>query len=60
MKRAILIHRTDFAAVVALVVAAFAVAAYILRHQPAFTFGRTACVFRATPPSVPPDGEGLI
>jgi len=47
VKRAILIHRTDFAAVVALVVAAFAVAAYILRHQPAFTFGQSYYQVRA-------------
>jgi phospholipid/cholesterol/gamma-HCH transport system substrate-binding protein len=41
VRRAISIHRRDFAAIAALVVIAFAVAAYILRHQPAFTFGQS-------------------
>ena len=47
MRRAIAIHRTDFAAVIVLIVAAFAVAAYILRHQPAFTFGQSYYKVRA-------------
>ena len=40
VKRAILVHRRDFAAIAGLAVLAVAVAAYILGHQPAFTFGR--------------------
>jgi phospholipid/cholesterol/gamma-HCH transport system substrate-binding protein len=40
VKRAILIHRRDFLAIVALLVAAIAVVGYILEHQPAFTFGK--------------------
>ncbi len=38
MKRAILVHRVDFIAIVGLVVAALAVVIYVLAHQPAFTF----------------------
>lgn len=41
MKRAISIHRQDFAAILALLVAAAGVAAYILGHQPSFTFGQS-------------------
>ena len=41
MRRAISIHRRDFAAIAGLVVIAFVVAGYILRHQPAFTFGQS-------------------
>ena len=41
MKRAIRVHRADFAAIVVLVVAAIAVTAYILEHQPSFVFGQT-------------------
>ena len=41
MKRAILVHRRDFAAIAGLAVLAVAVAAYILGHQPAFTFGQS-------------------
>jgi phospholipid/cholesterol/gamma-HCH transport system substrate-binding protein len=41
VKRAIREHRTDFTAIVALVLAAIAVGGYILLHQPAFTFGRS-------------------
>ncbi len=41
MKRAIIIHRQDFAAVAALFVAAIAVVVYILEHQPSFTFGQS-------------------
>jgi phospholipid/cholesterol/gamma-HCH transport system substrate-binding protein len=47
MRRAISIHRRDFAAIVALVVAAVVVGAYILRHQPAFTFGQSYYTVRA-------------
>ena len=41
MKRAILTHRRDFVAIAVLVVAAFVVTAYILDHQPSFTFGQS-------------------
>jgi phospholipid/cholesterol/gamma-HCH transport system substrate-binding protein len=41
MRRAILTHRLDFAAMAALVVAAFGVTAYILKHQPSFVFGQS-------------------
>jgi phospholipid/cholesterol/gamma-HCH transport system substrate-binding protein len=41
VKRAILVHRRDFAAIAGLAVLAVAVAAYILGHQPAFTFGQS-------------------
>ena len=41
MKRAILTHRRDFAAIAVLVVAAALVTGYILRHQPSFTFGQS-------------------
>jgi phospholipid/cholesterol/gamma-HCH transport system substrate-binding protein len=41
VKRAIATHRGDLAAIVALVVAAFGVSAYILGHQPSFVFGQT-------------------
>jgi phospholipid/cholesterol/gamma-HCH transport system substrate-binding protein len=47
VKRAIVIHRSDFAAIAALVVAAIAVAAYILLHQPAFTFGQSFYTVKA-------------
>jgi phospholipid/cholesterol/gamma-HCH transport system substrate-binding protein len=40
VKRAIAIHRKDFAAILALVAAAFGVITYILRHQPAFNFNQ--------------------
>jgi phospholipid/cholesterol/gamma-HCH transport system substrate-binding protein len=40
VKRAIATHRTDFAAIAAMVVAAVAVTVYILKHQPAFVFGQ--------------------
>jgi phospholipid/cholesterol/gamma-HCH transport system substrate-binding protein len=39
MKRAIRVHRQDFIAILVLVVAALAVVVYILKHQPAFSFG---------------------
>ncbi len=41
MKRAIREHRFDFAAIAALIVAAFAVTIYILEHQPSFVFGQS-------------------
>jgi phospholipid/cholesterol/gamma-HCH transport system substrate-binding protein len=41
VRRAIAIHRRDFAAILALVVAALGVVTYILRHQPAFHFGQS-------------------
>ena len=47
MKRAIREHRTDFAAIAALVVAAIGVIGYILEHQPAFVFGQSYYTVRA-------------
>jgi phospholipid/cholesterol/gamma-HCH transport system substrate-binding protein len=41
VKRAIVTHRTDFIAVIALLLAAIAVTAYILDHEPAFTFAHS-------------------
>jgi phospholipid/cholesterol/gamma-HCH transport system substrate-binding protein len=41
VKRAIVIHRTDFIAILSLVAIAIAVVVYILDHQPAFTLGRS-------------------
>jgi len=41
MKRAIVIHRSDFIAILSLVAIAIAVVAYILKHQPSFTLGRS-------------------
>lgn len=41
MKRAIVVHRQDFIAIIALVLASIAVVAYILEHQPAFGFGKS-------------------
>jgi phospholipid/cholesterol/gamma-HCH transport system substrate-binding protein len=41
VKRAILVHRNDFIAIVVLVVLAAAVVIYILDHQPAFTLGKS-------------------
>ncbi len=41
MKRAISVHRQDFAAILVLLLAAAAVVIYILGHQPAFTFGQS-------------------
>jgi phospholipid/cholesterol/gamma-HCH transport system substrate-binding protein len=41
MRRAIAIHRRDFAAILALIVASLGVVTYILRHQPAFHFGQS-------------------
>ena len=47
MKRAIRMHRVDFIAIVALVALAIFVVAYILEHQPAFTFGQSYYVVKA-------------
>jgi phospholipid/cholesterol/gamma-HCH transport system substrate-binding protein len=47
VKRAILIHRRDFAAIIALVIAAIAVVGYILEHQPSFTLGKSYYTVRA-------------
>jgi phospholipid/cholesterol/gamma-HCH transport system substrate-binding protein len=47
VKRAISTHRWDFAAIAALVVAAFGVTAYILGHQPSFVFGKSYYTVRA-------------
>jgi phospholipid/cholesterol/gamma-HCH transport system substrate-binding protein len=41
VKRAIIVHRTDFIAIISLVVIALAVVIYILEHQPAFTFAKS-------------------
>ncbi len=41
MRRALGAHRRDFVAILGLVVLAGAIAAYILLHQPAFTFGQS-------------------
>ena len=47
MKRAIMIHRIDFAAIVALVIGAIFVSGYILEHQPAFVFGQSYYTVKA-------------
>jgi phospholipid/cholesterol/gamma-HCH transport system substrate-binding protein len=52
VKRAILIHRRDFIAIIALVLGAIAVTSYIFAHQPAFTgiaglFGRSYYTVKA-------------
>jgi phospholipid/cholesterol/gamma-HCH transport system substrate-binding protein len=47
VKRAILVHRQDFIAIVALVVAALAVSIYILEHQPAFGIGKSYYTVKA-------------
>ena len=47
MKRAILIHRQDFIAILALVVLAVAVVVYILDHQPSFTLGKSYYTVKA-------------
>jgi phospholipid/cholesterol/gamma-HCH transport system substrate-binding protein len=47
VKRAIKNHRVDFVAIFVLVLAAFAVTAYILEHQPAFNFGRSYYTVKA-------------
>ena len=41
MRRAIGMHRFDFVAIAGLIVAALAVTAYILDHQPSFVFGKS-------------------
>jgi phospholipid/cholesterol/gamma-HCH transport system substrate-binding protein len=47
VKRAILTHRFDFAAIAALIVAAIGVTIYILEHQPSFVFGQSYYTVRA-------------
>jgi phospholipid/cholesterol/gamma-HCH transport system substrate-binding protein len=47
MKRAIAVHRVDLAAIAVLVVLAVVVVGYILKHQPAFTFGRSYYTVKA-------------
>jgi phospholipid/cholesterol/gamma-HCH transport system substrate-binding protein len=47
VKRAILIHRGDFIAIVTLVVLAIATVTYILTHQPSFTFGKSYYTVKA-------------
>jgi phospholipid/cholesterol/gamma-HCH transport system substrate-binding protein len=47
VRRGLSAHRTDFLAIVALVAIAIAVAAYVLYHQPAFTFNQSYYTVRA-------------
>jgi phospholipid/cholesterol/gamma-HCH transport system substrate-binding protein len=47
VKRAVREHRTDFAAIAALVLAAIGVSLYILEHQPSFVFGQTYYTVKA-------------
>ena len=47
MRRALKAHRRDFVAILVLVAGALAVAAYILYHQPSFTFGQSYYTVRA-------------
>jgi phospholipid/cholesterol/gamma-HCH transport system substrate-binding protein len=47
MKRAIRIHRNDFAAILVLLAMAIVVVAYILGHQPSFTLGQSYYTVRA-------------
>ena len=47
MKRAIIIHRKDFAAIIALLLGAIAVGGYILLHQPAFTLFKSYYTVKA-------------
>jgi phospholipid/cholesterol/gamma-HCH transport system substrate-binding protein len=47
VKRAILSHRQDFIAIVALVAGALAVVIYILEHQPSFTLGKSYYTVKA-------------
>jgi len=47
VKRAIRIHRRDFAAIIALFLSAIAVTGYIFAHQPAFTFLNSYYTVRA-------------
>ena len=47
MRRALKAHRKDFVAILVLVAGALAVAAYVLYHQPSFTFGQSYYTVRA-------------
>jgi phospholipid/cholesterol/gamma-HCH transport system substrate-binding protein len=47
VRRAILAHRRDFAAIVVLFAAAVAVTAYVLYNEPAFTFGQSYYTVKA-------------
>jgi phospholipid/cholesterol/gamma-HCH transport system substrate-binding protein len=47
VKRAIRIHRWDFAAIVALIIGAIGVTGYILEHQPSFNFGQSYYTVKA-------------
>jgi phospholipid/cholesterol/gamma-HCH transport system substrate-binding protein len=47
VRRAISAHRTDFAAIGVLILAAIAVSTYILEHQPSFVFGQSYYTVRA-------------
>ena len=47
MRRAIAVHRRDFAAVIALVVLAVVVVGYIFGRQPSFTFGQSYYTVKA-------------
>jgi phospholipid/cholesterol/gamma-HCH transport system substrate-binding protein len=47
VKRAIKTHRFDFAAIVGLLIAAIAVTAYILEHQPSFSFNQSYYTVKA-------------
>ncbi len=58
MKRAIITHRQDFIAIVALVVVGLAVVTYILEHQPSFTFGKSYYTVRAEFASAPRSRPG--
>jgi phospholipid/cholesterol/gamma-HCH transport system substrate-binding protein len=47
VKRAILTHRRDFAAIIALLIGAAAVTGYIFAHQPSFTFAQSYYTVKA-------------
>ncbi len=47
MRRALATHRRDFIAILVLVAGAIGVAAYVLYHQPSFTFGQSYYTVRA-------------
>jgi phospholipid/cholesterol/gamma-HCH transport system substrate-binding protein len=47
VKRAIATHRSDFVAIAALILAAFGVTTYILKHQPSFVLGKSYYTVRA-------------
>ncbi len=47
MKRAILTHRIDFAAIAILIIGAIVVSGYILEHQPSFVFGQSYYTVKA-------------